>query len=352
MTLATARSTLVALACTAALAAPAAARTTTSQPKPPGPGAAAPAPAHKSTRRVLFSYTTLYEHPPKDKQAFDVWVPIPVETEGQKVRDLVIYSPGDGGVETEPANGNRLTHFHSGPRGGVSININTRFTLEREEVRHPDLKAKPAVAPPKPANLATYLKGDRLAPIDADVKSLASKVTAGKAAPVDRARAIYDYVVLNIKYGRSGSGWGQGDLKYALMSKGGNCTDLNVVFEALARASGIPARMVTGFKLPVDAPEGSLTEHHCWSEFYLDGHGWIPVDPVDGAAPGGHRDYYFGNLDADRITYSVGRDIVLSPPQAGASINFLLYPYAEADGEPLSGAAYVFSWKEGPPAKP
>jgi len=350
MTLVTARSTCAAVALAAALVAPAGATTTTAPPKTAVPRTAV-AP-QRSARRVQFSLLTMYEHPPRDKQGFDVWVPIPVESEGQKIIDLVIYSPGEAGIETEPANGNRMTHVHSGPRGGVALSVNTKFTLERQEVRHPDLRTKPAVAPEKPVNLAAYLKGDRLAPLDSDVKSLASKVIAGKSDPVDRARAIYDYVVLNIKYGRSGSGWGQGDLKYALTAKSGNCTDLNVVFESLARASGIPARLVTGFKLPADAPEGTLTEHHCWSEFYLDGQGWIPVDPVDGAAPGGRRDYYFGNLDADRIAYSVGRDVVLSPPQSGASINFLLYPYAEADGQPLSGAAYIFSWKEGAPSKP
>jgi hypothetical protein len=36
------------------------------------------------------------------------------------------------------------------------------------------------------------------------------------------------------------------------------------------------------------------------------------------------------------VTLSVGRDLVLEPPQAGEPLNYLLNPYAEADGKPVA----------------
>ena len=35
------------------------------------------------------------------------------------------------------------------------------------------------------------------------------------------------------------------------------------------------------------------------------------------------------------MTLSVGRDLVLEPRQDGEPLNYLLNPYAEADGKPL-----------------
>jgi transglutaminase-like putative cysteine protease len=154
-------------------------------------------------------------------------------------------------------------------------------------------------------------------------------------------------VVTTMKFDKSGEGWGRGDLKYALTKKAGNCTEFNAVFDGLARASGIPARQVMGFKIPKGPIEGSLSEYHCWSEFWLDGQGWIPVDPVEGSVNVSKRSYYFGNLDPDRLAVSYGRDVVLKPPQNGDPLSFFLYPYAEGDGQPLGGSSYLFSWSEG-----
>jgi hypothetical protein len=47
-------------------------------------------------------------------------------------------------------------------------------------------------------------------------------------------------------------------------------------------------------------------------------------------------EYYFGNLTADRVALSIGRDLTLVPKQDGPPLNFFVYPYAEVDGKPLA----------------
>jgi hypothetical protein len=47
------------------------------------------------------------------------------------------------------------------------------------------------------------------------------------------------------------------------------------------------------------------------------------------------KDYYFGNLTADRVAFTVGRDITLVPKQDGPPLNFFIYPYVEVNGKPL-----------------
>jgi hypothetical protein len=60
--------------------------------------------------------------------------------------------------------------------------------------------------------------------------------------------------------------------------------------------------------------------------------GWVPVDISEADKHPDLRQYYFGNLTADRVAFSVGRDLRLVPQQAGEPLNYFVYPYVEVDG--------------------
>ena len=60
----------------------------------------------------------------------------------------------------------------------------------------------------------------------------------------------------------------------------------------------------------------------------------MPVDISEANKNPKLKDYYFGNLTADRVTFSTGRDIDLAPKQDGPPLNFFVYPYVEVDGKP------------------
>lgn len=59
-----------------------------------------------------------------------------------------------------------------------------------------------------------------------------------------------------------------------LERKKGTCSEYTNLFIAMLRCKGIPARFVHGYLYG-----GS---YHAWAEFYLEGSGWIPVDPQMG----------------------------------------------------------------------
>ena len=60
------------------------------------------------------------------------------------------------------------------------------------------------------------------------------------------------------------------------------------------------------------------------------------MDASDAWKNPSRHDYYFGHLDADRVAFTMGRDLALKPPQRGALLNYLIYPYAELDGAPIA----------------
>lgn len=76
----------------------------------------------------------------------------------------------------------------------------------------------------------------------------------------------------------------------------GDCTEHTVLFVALARAAGIPARPVVG--LTYTATSGGGFGGHAWAEVYLSGK-WYPVDPTANqlAADPSHIPLAVGNLE-------------------------------------------------------
>jgi len=71
---------------------------------------------------------------------------------------------------------------------------------------------------------------------------------------------------------------GYGDALLVLHSKKGDCTEHAVLFVALARAAGIPARVVEGITY---VPKANGFGWHAWAELYMNGR-WTAVDPTFG----------------------------------------------------------------------
>ena len=129
-------------------------------------------------------------------------------------------------------------------------------------------------------------------------------------------------------------GWGNGDVVYACNVGKGNCTDFHSLFISLSRAAGIPARFQIGYPVPVEEKTGKLLKpYHCWAEFFIEDTGWIPVDISEAWKNPDKADYYFGNLDKDRILISTGREIHLLPDEPeGTTLNYFVKPYIELNG--------------------
>jgi len=309
--------------------------------------AAVAAPASAGVRTIDATYIAIVEQVPAGVSRLEVWIPLPSDGPHQRIRNLRIESPYPGSVRRERDHGNAYVYFSAlEPRAG-RLEVRVRFEAERREVLRPALALAARREAGEAEHLARYLQPDRLVTLSPRVRDLARRVTWGARGPDAKARAIYEYVVNTMTYDKTAPGWGLGDTERACDVQKGNCTDFHSLFISLARAEGIPARFVIGFPLKKDTA-GTIPGYHCWAEFYREGAGWLPVDASDASKTpdAGKRDYLFGNLDPDRIQFTVGRDLLLDPPPCAEPLNYFIYPHAEGDGKLLSPVSIQLEYRD------
>lgn len=298
-------------------------------------------------RTFEFTYITELTGIPAGAGELSAWIPYPQSDGNQKITDVRVQSPYPTRLTRDPEYGNQILFIHITQPKGPSAKIEMSFKVQRREyVRQQFDVAKASTRDVPEPQLKRWLQPDHLVPLDGRIRDLALEITRGKTTDLEKARAIYDYAVANLKYDKSGTGWGRGDIYYACDVKRGNCTDFHAVFIGFARAVGIPATFEIGFPLPPDRNEGEIAGYHCWAQFYLKGYGWVPVDASDGSRNPARRDYFFGAHDEHRVLFTLGRDVRLNPAQKGEPLNYFIYPYVEVDGKPWNNIQKKFYFKD------
>jgi len=301
--------------------------------------------AAPASRNFEATYVATVEEVPAGLNRLEVWVPLPHDTTEQIIRDLKIDSSYPGEIRREKEFGNSYFYFSTDRPKPGRLEIRVSFTARRQEVLH-SLLVRASHGDLLPEERVRYLKEEKLVTMSPRIRDLAHRITYGITTTEGKAHAIYDYVVNTMTYDKTVPGWGNGDTERACDVAKGNCTDFHSLFLSLARSEGIPARFIIGFPLKPDA-EGTIPGYHCWAEFYLPNRGWVPVDASDAskATDPKRRDYLFGNLDPDRIQFTVGREIRLDPPPCAETLNYFIYPYAEGDGRAIMPVALRLEYK-------
>jgi len=299
----------------------------------------------QEARHFTFHYGFTVKDVPSGKKV-RIWIPAAQSDAYQEVK--IISAKGDLPLKKsrDSKYGNEIYFAETSKATTPALN----FDVEYDITRHERVALNPT---PKLSTVALtgkertqYLQPDALVPITGLPADLAIKVTQGKSDTLDKARAIYDYVFTTMKYDKTGTGWGHGDVLYACDAKKGNCTDFHSLFIAMARSEGIPARFEIGFPLPPDKHSSEIAGYHCWSDFYVDGKGWIPVDISEAWKHPEKRDYFFGSHDVNRVQFTLGRDLKLSPAQDGKPLNYFVYPYVEVDGQEYGNLSLAFSFAD------
>jgi transglutaminase-like putative cysteine protease len=303
-------------------------------------------------RNFAFEYVAAVEDIPVGAKELELWVPVPRNDSYQEISDLRIESSQPYQLHSGQY-GNKILNIRVKTPQPSGFTVSIRFNTTRREHINPLLGQRHPLATSKEQtdrDMARWLQPDRLVPLDDKIKSWALEVVnvAGARTDLEKGRAIYQHIVATVKYDKSGQGWGRGDIYYACDARRGNCTDFHAIFIGYCRSLGIPARFAIGFPLPPERGAGEVSGYHCWAELYVRDLGWVPVDASEAAKDPQRRDYFFGAHDENRVEFTRGRDITLTPKQRADALNYFIYPYAEVDGKPFSSVNKIFKYRDLP----
>jgi len=267
---------------------------------------------------------------------------LPKDDNAQKISDLNILTNLKYSIVHDSEYNNKILHIDLTENIPSSINLSVRFKVARK------LEAKNIYTKDKKL-INRFLMPDSLVPIKGIVKKEAENVVkTDNISEFDKAKLLYNHVVDTMVYDKkSTTGWGRGDVLYACDARTGNCTDFHSLFIALSRAEKIPSRFVIGFPIPENKKKGKIPGYHCWAEFYINDKGWIPIDASEAFKNPQRKKFYFGSLDPNRVSFTIGRDIPLKTGDGEIKkVNYLVYPYVLINDKQYKNVKTEFSFKE------
>jgi transglutaminase-like putative cysteine protease len=279
-----------------------------------------PVDTHRRNRSFEFTYEASIDEVPAGAR------------EDQKIEDVAIEA-SHAHVVRDIGNGFGRSICVTSP--GEPIKVKATFKATRYETKGGKLAY---------AQLEESLEPDAMIPLDGKVAAIAASLP-DSGDPKATAKTLYDHTLDQMQYGKpEGVPWGRGDAEWACDARVGNCTDFHSYFMGMARTKKIPARFEMGFSIPGgDEPVAKVPGYHCWAYFWSDAEGWVPVDISEADKAPEKAEYYFGTLDENRVTFTGGRDLLLTPRPAKGPLNFFVYPYAEVDGAEFKDVARSFS---------
>jgi hypothetical protein len=325
------------------------------------------------SRGFVFSYAVKVKMP-ANSHTVHARIPLPASDEFQTISELRLQAPAGVQISEDSGVGPHYADFSAdSSRVKGQFEVHVTFTVVRYERRvnltapvdrpiadRPiaDRQAAPA-ATAYADDVTPFLQADQWSPIDQNTQAIAQQQTDGIIDPLQKARAIFNYVIS----AAANPAQQHGVARKACDSRAGDCPGVNSLFVSLARAAGIPARQEIGFSFPDGEKEGAISGYHSWAEFFVHGMGWIPLDASEAEQEPEKRDDFFGSIDARRVMIATGRyskatpeaGQVATPPPVMLSagrLNDLVDPQVEIDGKPFSRYSADFLFQEADIAGP
>jgi transglutaminase-like putative cysteine protease len=317
----------------------------------------------------VFEVTTRVE-PVAAQGATQVWIPLPSVQDAAWIKPMGNLWQGNvTSVQevSDPAYGARMlaARWEAGESAPV-LEVVSRFATRDRAI---DFSQPGKVAALDQATHTLYTQATEMLPTDGIVKKTALQITHGAQTDLDKARAIYEWIVDNTQRNPKTRGCGLGDIRFMLETGDltGKCADLNALYVGLARAAGLPARDVYGVRVADSrfgykslGKSGDISKaQHCRAEVWLANFGWVPVDPADvrkvvlEEKPGltlsdeivvAARQKLFGAWEMNWLAYNFAHDLKL-PNSTSANTPFLMYPQGENSAgrlDSLDAARFVY----------
>ena len=239
-----------------------------------------------------------------------LWVPFPAASAAQRNAEMLFSNPAPFIPNYFGTGLYRLDNLEAHSSTDISLSWTVDVYGMRSSIR-PQYVRREAVSPMRDAHTRSC---PRLPSDDPRIRNLAASILGGETNPYLQARRIFDWMLEgNVVW----EDRAHGDV-FSVVETGRADAFLGaLLYSTLLRAAGVPGRPVAGVLVGRDRQ----TVHHHWAEFWIDGFGWIPVDPAMGATAMGTGPipenfvsmeagvdpaFSFGNTDSWRIAFSRG----------------------------------------------
>ena len=201
---------------------------------------------------------------------------LPAESELFEVRRKIAVA----GLNVNGDEVGTLTLAVEGMPDGVVPDLPTQRVEQRDDGALV-VTLTPAVVPAEPSvgdadreRLSEYLEAtDEIQADHERIRSRARRIVRRKRDPVEQARAINRWVYRHVEGAEFSNYETALDV---LVHLEGDCTEHALLFVALCRAAGLPAREVSG--LVYTGPAGRAFGMHRWAQVYVGA--WVDVDPT------------------------------------------------------------------------
>jgi hypothetical protein len=250
-----------------------------------------------------------------DGKTIRCWMPLPRAYRHQSAAHDLNTTPAAHTVSPDTAPMRTVYMEQAAPGAGKPAEFIAEYTYDSAAYLSgvdPDKARAPSAQTPELASsLAAQSPHVVLTP---EVRALAREIVGDEKNPVRAARMIWLWIDKNIRY--------CSEMEYAVLpaivdkimaERRGDCGVQALLFIALCRASGVPARWQSGW---VTRP--GAWNMHDWAEFYAEPWGWVPADPSVGRRESPDpkvEHFFFGNLDAYRMIANLDHTTQFDPPK-------------------------------------
>ncbi|MCI8609319.1 MAG: transglutaminase domain-containing protein [Firmicutes bacterium] len=251
----------------------------------------------------------LDERAVEEGKTLHVHIPMPVERD--QIHNLKVIS-----ISPEPKKTPELmeeqptVYFEEKAERGQVFSIEYAFDHKTTymDLNQVDLEAVEAAQKNLPKEVEAYLAEElphmAFTPY---LRALAEELRGEETNFLLIAKRFYDFITTKVEY-RFMRDYGAVDntSEYCAAALRGDCGVQAMLFIALCRIAGIPAKWQSGL-----AAEPGFIGEHDWAQFYVPSIGWRLADPSYGGAANRRgdeigRQFYFGNTEPYRIPTNSG----------------------------------------------
>ena len=231
-----------------------------------------------------------------------LWIPKPISSPSQRNVSLISRNMEPFVENYRGVSLFKLDNLAAGSNHSINLSYNVEVYAQETGMRAAYIRQE---AHPLSA---AYTQSTGLIPSNNQlIMTTVNSIIGREQNPHVKARLIYEWIIANIKIDESAPS-SDNNVVSVLEKKQSDHYNAALLFTAMARAAKLPCIPVAGVLIN----RNRQTLRHYWAEFWIDSFGWLPVDPAMGAGaiPDSYVtkqdtvNYYFGNMDSQRIAFS------------------------------------------------